>query len=57
MDLIGLGLKYLNLVIVMAKEAQVRWHKYINIWALISLKKTKRKEGKTLAFYLSFTCI
>ena len=28
MDLIGLGLRYLNLIIVMAKEAQVRWHKY-----------------------------
>ena len=28
----------------MAKEAQVKWHKYINIWALISLKKRKKKE-------------
>ena len=29
MDLIGLDLRYLNLIIVMAKETQVRWHKYI----------------------------
>ena len=46
MDLIGLGLRYLNLIIVMAKEAQVKWHKYINIWALISLKKRKKKKKK-----------
>ena len=45
MDLIGLGLKYLNPIIVMAKEVQVRWHKYTYIWASISSKK-KRKEKK-----------
>ena len=56
MDLIGLGLRYLNLIIVMEKEAQVRWHKYTYIWALISFRKKKKK--KTLAFcLLSYTCI
>ena len=29
MDLIVLDLRYLNLIIVMAKETQLRWHKYI----------------------------
>ena len=51
MDLISLGLRYLNLIVTMVKEAQVRWHKcvciyiyiYIYIWALalLSLKKKK----------------
>ena len=46
MDLIGLGLRYLNLIIVMAKEAQVRWHKY----KYMSLDKLHKKKKKTYSF-------
>ena len=47
MDLISLGLKYLNPIIVMAKEVQVRWHKYTYIYmGLDKLKKEKKRKKK-----------
>ena len=41
MDLISLGLRYLNLIIVMAKDGI---SVYIYIWALISSKNKTKKN-------------
>ena len=44
MDLIGLDLRYLNLIVIMV-EAQVRWHKCVYIYmGLHKLFKKKKKK-------------
>ena len=48
MDLIDFGLIYLNQIIIMAYEAQVRQHKYIYMGL---------DDFKTLALSLSYTCV
>ena len=48
MDLIDLSLRYLNQIIIMVYEAQVRWHQYIYIGL---------DDFKTLALSLSYMYI